>query len=80
MTSEIASEILEEWSVSDDDAPRPRLPKVQGPPRDWFAAANRKLPEEKRFRKLGELSEPVGADIYCAPWQPDEDDDEDDEE
>jgi hypothetical protein len=36
----------------------------QGNPRTAFAEENLRLPEGRRFVKIGELSEPIGADVY----------------
>lgn len=47
-------------------------------PRPAFARVNAGLPAERQFRKLGEVAEPVPADVYVAPegpafWSEDED-------
>jgi hypothetical protein len=36
-------------------------------PRELFAQLNDTLPPRKRWKKIGELSDPVGADIYERP-------------
>jgi len=41
--------------------------KTSGPPRAIFAELNAALPTWERYKKLGEVSRPVPADIYCAP-------------
>lgn len=53
---------------------RPRLKErlaasVKQPdaPRSKFAVLNAALPPWERYRKLGEVSRPVPADLYCAP-------------
>lgn len=40
-----------------------------GTPRAKFAELNAALPPWDRYKKLGEVSRPVPADIYCAPIQ-----------
>lgn len=50
-------------------------------PRVAFAAMNEELAFERRFTKVGEVYEPVAADVYRAPEPlPDEDDDADEDE
>lgn len=41
--------------------------KIPGTPRAKFAALNAALRTWDRYKKLGEVSRPVSADIYCAP-------------
>jgi hypothetical protein len=51
---------------------KPRLlasAKQPGLPRVKFAELNASLPPWERYRKLGEVTRPVSADIYCAPAQ-----------
>lgn len=52
-------------------------------PRAAFAAVNARLPKETRFRKAGEIDQPVPTDVYLAPEGPAfwglEDDDADQE-
>jgi hypothetical protein len=51
---------------------KPRLlasTKKSGTPRIKFAELNAALPPWERYRKLGEVTRPVSADIYCAPAQ-----------
>lgn len=43
--------------------------KKPGTPRAKFAELNAALPPWDRYKKLGEVSRPVPADIYCAPIQ-----------
>jgi DNA-binding NarL/FixJ family response regulator len=43
--------------------------KNPGTPRGKFAELNAALPPWERYRKLGEVTRPVPADIYCAPEQ-----------
>jgi hypothetical protein len=43
--------------------------KKTGTPRAKFAEVNAALPPWDRYKKLGEVSRPVPADIYCAPIQ-----------
>lgn len=59
------------------DAPEFLLPELRkllvasakqpGAPRAKFAELNASLPPWQRYKKLGEVSRPVPADIYCAP-------------
>jgi hypothetical protein len=48
---------------------RQRLKKARHrrPPRPAFAELNDMLPAWERYKKLGEVTRPVAADIYCAP-------------
>lgn len=69
----------------DDEDEDPRTKEAQAvaatePPRQAFARLNSKLPANRRYKKLGEITQPIGADIYDAPWRQDEDEDEDDED
>lgn len=43
--------------------------KQPGTPRAKFAALNAALPPWERYKKLGEVSRPIPADIYCAPLE-----------
>jgi len=43
--------------------------KMPGTPRAKFAVLNAGLPAWERYKKLGEVSRPVPADIYYAPQQ-----------
>jgi hypothetical protein len=36
-------------------------------PRDTFASVNASLAPCDRLQKIGELTEPIAADIYCLP-------------
>ena len=49
------------------------------PPREAFARLNTRLPQGRQFVKVGELTAPVAADVYQAPWPIDGDDDDIDE-
>jgi len=55
--------------LEENEEEEPRLPFDPGGSslRQAFAAWNNGLPEDRRFQKLGELDEPVKADVYCAP-------------
>jgi hypothetical protein len=64
LTPEILGEYVSPWS--DDDEPAP-FEGMEGSPREAFIAFNRGRPKEQRFRKLGELTEPIEAYVYCAP-------------
>lgn len=61
-------ERAENWLGAEEDDETEDLPGTQGlPARAAFAAYNQTLPVEHRFEKLGELTDPVPADVYAAP-------------
>jgi hypothetical protein len=48
-------------------------PRIQGmTPRAAFATINQTLPPTHRFRKLGEVKQPLAADVYLNPWGSDD--------
>jgi hypothetical protein len=51
------------------EAIKPRLRRHDGsrPPRQSFAEFNAELPAWERYKRLGEVTRPVPADIYRAP-------------
>ncbi len=57
----------EEWEEDEDEDEEADRPVPDGPPRQAFATLNESLPSERRFRKLGEVKEPVEADVYVGP-------------
>jgi hypothetical protein len=84
MPRENLIELVESWSdaeFEDEDDDELELP-ANLPSRALFAKLNARLPQERRFRKLDTVAQPVEADVYVAPegGSDDEDDfDEDDE-
>ncbi|MDB6058443.1 MAG: hypothetical protein JWO95_2287 [Verrucomicrobiales bacterium] len=53
--------------LTDTVKKRLRRHKETKPPRQTYADINASLPAWDRFKKLGEVTRPVPADIYCAP-------------
>lgn len=49
-------------------------------PREAFAEMNEKLPEERRFNKIGRIAEPLVADVYVSPVIADDEDFGDDDD
>jgi hypothetical protein len=52
--------------LHDDDLDRP-VPLAMCAPRQAFVALNDLLPAGRRFRKVGEVSEPIATDLYAPP-------------
>lgn len=78
LTHEMVGELLADWTELDgedeDDDPEPLLRQRLGARYDaataarlLFEQANQTLPERERFEKLGEVDQPLPADIYLAP-------------
>ncbi len=65
LTPEMLNETAAEWVDEDLLAPSAVAPGET--PRETFAAFNVRLPSGRRFVKLGELKEPIEAEVYCAP-------------
>lgn len=65
-TTWTAEECGEEEEDEEDEEDEREFEVPEGTPRQAFAALNAGLPEERRFRKIGEVSRPVEADVYCA--------------
>jgi hypothetical protein len=77
LTSELLIQRIQTWQPWTEDAEAKLAERIKGrSPRAEFAAYNDTLPPENRFEKLAELSEPVPADVYVAPLQPEEEDDD----
>lgn len=75
------SAIETEESVDEEDDPRVKEATAiaaSQPPRQAFSKLNAKLPVKRRHKKLGEVTQPIGADVYDAPWLESEDDEEED--
>jgi len=64
LTHEMLESTLEEWT---DGEEFPATDGEAGSLRSHFAAFNEGRPQRQRFRKLGEVKQPIEADIYCAP-------------
>ncbi len=67
LTPEVLLERLEEWFEDEDQLEEIEAQTRGLTPREAFIRFNWNLPESSRFRKLGELKEPVEADVYQAP-------------
>jgi hypothetical protein len=65
MMPDDAVDLFNRWVKPIDEA-SPARP-LSAWPRQAFAKLNARLPEAKRYRKIGELDRPLPADIY-APW------------
>ncbi len=65
LTPEMLDETAAEWVDEDILAPSALAPRES--PRETFAAFNARLPVGRRFVKLGEVKEPIEAEVYCAP-------------
>jgi hypothetical protein len=59
-------ERVSEWVDEDEDGYPPSAENGQSI-RDIFTAYNTQLPASRRFVKLGEVSEPIEAEVYAAP-------------
>ena len=55
----------DKWREGEDASARRLV--VDLPPRRAFEMLNARLPVEKQFKRLGEVSEPVAADVYRPP-------------
>jgi hypothetical protein len=64
LTPERLDEAAAEWV---DDVPAPSAVAPGESPRAAFAAFNDRLPSGRRFVKLGEVAEPIVAEVYSAP-------------
>ena len=82
--SAFVSAIETDESVDEDEDPRVEEATAiaaSQSPRHAFSKLNAKLPVGRRYKKLGEVTQPIGADVYDVPWLEDQaDEDEDDEE
>jgi hypothetical protein len=72
LTPEMLDDRVRGWlwdGDEDDEGDGGSLPTVPDgmPPRMAFAKFNAALPQEKRFVKVGEVDQPVPADVYRAP-------------
>ncbi len=65
LTPEMLDETAAEWVDADVLAPSAVAPGQS--PRETFAAFNVRLPSGRRFVKLGEVKEPIEAEVYRAP-------------
>jgi hypothetical protein len=65
LTREMVEDLV--YERIDEDTDLPEAPWDTSTPREAFAVLNERLPAEERFQKLGEVREPVEADVYCAP-------------
>jgi len=65
LTPEMLDETAAEWV--DEDVLVPSAVATGESPRQTFAAFNVRLPSGRRFVKLGEVKEPIEAEVYCAP-------------
>jgi hypothetical protein len=63
LTPEMVLETFNEWV--DEESEAAMVPPAAASPREAFAILNTSLPEGRRFRKVGELSRPVAADVYA---------------
>lgn len=62
-------ELFDEWIDADLEAAEEDSAAPQGTIREQFARLNTSLPNGQGFRKLGEVSEPLHADVYVAPQE-----------
>jgi hypothetical protein len=71
MTQEAFEEAVNfhlEFGGEEDEEGVPQIDgSSEGSPRRLFARLNAEKPEAKRCRKLGEVTQPVAADVYAAP-------------
>ncbi len=65
LTPERLDETTADWV--DDDVLAPSAVALGQSPREAFAAFNARLPSGRRFVKLGEVKEPIEAEVYYAP-------------
>ncbi|MCY3021542.1 MAG: hypothetical protein NTW87_21215 [Planctomycetota bacterium] len=65
LTAEMVLEQYNAWCEPEERAEA--LPEGCLSPRAGFARLNDGRPESRRFRKLGEVAEPVPADVYAVP-------------
>ncbi len=63
----IAGHFTEEVEWTDEGEPIFPGSVTGRPARTMFERLNERLPEERRYRKIGELNKPVDADVYVAP-------------
>jgi hypothetical protein len=67
LTPERLEALCEQEMADDDPAAFTALPDGSASPRDGFARWNATLAVERRYEKIGELSEPLAADVYLSP-------------
>jgi hypothetical protein len=66
LSPDLVREIFTDYTELEDDEVH-ILDSEHFSARRAFSSANAQLRSDLRFRKLGELTEPVAADVYCAP-------------
>ena len=76
LTDQVLREIFEDWFCEAADA---YVWREELPPRERFADVVAQVPEERRPEKLGEVAEPVPADVYTPNREYVSDYDEEDE-